>query len=840
MKFPIVFCLAISGFLLWQGEGLCEEPAGQALPAEVSGTTSGSLRRAIENLQGTYGQEYTGAESFLKELDSLGESPTPQALSTLARKALASHPLLKKTPLLFVVRHQYQPDHHNTETLFQYGEINEDRYVPGGDIKTLDLETGEVKSLFSPGATGLARDPEVGFDGGKILFSCRKDRQDGYHIYEMDADGGNVRQLTSLPGISDIDPLYLPEGDIVFSSSRQPKFCMCNRHIMANLYRMEADGANPYPIGRSTLFEGHTSLLPDGRLLYDRWEYVDRNFGDAQGLWTVSPDGSNHAVYWGNNTASPGGVIDARVIPGTGKVIAVLAACHDRPWGALGIIDRQKGLDGPEPVERTWPADYRSRISTTEYGCDSPAHFVKERYEDPWPLDSRFFLVSRMIDPPTKGEKMGIFLVDVFGNEVLLYEDASSMGAYDPMPLAPRQKPQARPSTLDLKKKDGTFFLQNVYEGTHMEGVKPGEVKYLRIVESPEKRTWTRNGWGGQGEQAPAMNWHNFENKRVLGIVPVEEDGSAYFTVPADKYVFFQALDANGEMIQSMRSGTIIRPGEYQSCVGCHEDRLSSPPANMGTTLASRKAPFPMKGRNGKTELFSYAAEVQPIWDKRCLSCHDFGGKAAEKLNLAGDVIAPFNVSYTELWSKGLVSCVGGGPAEIRPARSWGAVKSRLMDVLESGHQKVKLTAKEMETIRTWIDLNAPYYPTYDAAYLDGVFGRGPLTPGDYEMLQKLCGNRLTKWHGDGGLPLVSFSRPEVSPILKQVGTEDAAAIRALLKKGQERLKEKPRADMPGFKPSEFCDMQLKKYDHLQKMEEKVQKARIEGKKVYDRDFVKK
>ncbi|MFA7003041.1 MAG: hypothetical protein WC429_03290, partial [Verrucomicrobiia bacterium] len=204
--------------------------------------------------------------------------------------------------------------------MFQTGEINTSKFEGGSALKTIDFaKGGEVKTLIES-ADGVVRDPEMHFGGTKIIFSMRKNIQDDYHIYECNADGSGLRQLTFASGVTDIDPLYLPDGSIAFSSTREPKYCMCNRHIMANLFRMDADGANIHQIGKSTLFEGHGALMPDGRILYDRWEYVDRNFGSAQGLWTVNPDGTSHAVYWGNNTMSPGAVLDARVIPGTERV----------------------------------------------------------------------------------------------------------------------------------------------------------------------------------------------------------------------------------------------------------------------------------------------------------------------------------------------------------------------------------------------------------------------------------------------------------------------------------------------------------------------------------------
>lgn len=367
---------------------------------------------------------------------------------------------------------------------------------------------------------------------------------------------------------------------------------MYNRHIMCNLYRMEADGANITQIGVSTLFEGHSSLLSDGRILYDRWEYVDRNFGDAQGLWTVNPDGTKHSIYYGNNTQSPGGVIDARQIPGTDQVVCIFGSCHDRPWGALTIIDRKKGVDGVEPVVQIWPENSRKLV---DKGDLDSFKWIEYFFEDPYPLNENFFLTSRTIWAKPGGwmhldSKSGIYLVGRDSTQELIIEGNRSL--FDPMIIEPRPKPHAIPSNRNYTEKKGTFYVQDVYHGTHMQGVAPGTVKYLRIIESPEKRTWTQSGWGGQDEQAPAVNWHSFENKRILGEVPVEADGSANFEVPSGTFVYLQLLDKDKKMIQSMRSGTMVMSGEVNGCIGCHEDRLSIPSAMRTTPLALKK-PLP-------------------------------------------------------------------------------------------------------------------------------------------------------------------------------------------------------------------------------------------------------
>ena len=223
------------------------------------------------------------------------------------REALAANPLVSGQPIVFVCRHQYARDHHATETMFQNGEINTASYQGGGAIRVFDLANGgRVRTIVDAGPSGVARDPELSFDGTRILFSMRRSREDDYHVYEVDIDGNNLRQLTFGEMVADIDPAYLPDGQIVFSSTRDVKYCQCNRHISPNLFRMDADGRNMLQIGHNNLPELHASLLADGRVLYDRWEYVDRQFGPSYGLWTCNPDGTNHALYYGSNAWSPG------------------------------------------------------------------------------------------------------------------------------------------------------------------------------------------------------------------------------------------------------------------------------------------------------------------------------------------------------------------------------------------------------------------------------------------------------------------------------------------------------------------------------------------------------
>ncbi|MCF7972694.1 MAG: hypothetical protein K9N55_02650 [Phycisphaerae bacterium] len=815
---------------------------GHAQESAEHNAEAKALRQAIGCLIETFGDRYPDGQVFLNQLARMERTwqNTPeqmQQFNDLRTRALIAHPRLTETPILFVMRKQYRADHHNTATLFQTGEINTQSFTGGSAIKVFDPAAGSVKTLLEL-PDGVVRDLEVNFDGDRILFAMRKDIRDNYHIYDMATDGTGLRQLTCARDVTDIDPLYLPDGHIAFSSTREPKFCMCNRHIMANLFRMEPDGANIHQIGKSTLFEGHGSLLPDGRILYYRWEYIDRNFGDAQGLWTVNPDGTNHAVYWGNNTFSPGGVIDARAIPGTENVICTFTSCHDRPWGALAIIDRRLGLDGPDPVLKTWPADAKrlmARQGNQAYGFDNFSQ-VRLKYEDPYPLDASFFLCSRMTG---RGEQMGMYLVDVFGNEICLHVEAD--GCFDPMPLGSRPTPATRPTQRNFEGGTGAVYVFDVYEGTHMQGVTRGTVKTLRVVESPEKRFWVPSAqWGGQGQENPAMAWHDFNNKRILGTVPVEADGSVYFEMPSDTWVYFQLLDDKGMMVQSMRSGTIVQSGEVLGCVGCHENRQQAPGAT-GTRipLAMQAKPKPLQDWYGPPRLFDYMAEVQPVFDKHCVSCHDYGQEAGKTLILAGDRTHTFNASYNELWRKKYIQAVGAGPETFLSAYTWGSHASKLVKAILAKKCDVQLDPESFDRLVTWIDINGPYYGTYASAYPYNLSGRSPLNNEQVNRLSELTGVPFFKLasHGANRGPQVSFSRPELSPCLSGFSDKNDARYSealAIITAGADMLRTKPRADMPNFVPWETDQKRQAKYLRRQQIELENRQAILDNRKLYD------
>jgi len=830
-----------------------------------------SLRAAIVDLTAQFGPRYPDGQEFLRRLDGLRprlaaqEPAALRDLEALRRQALTANPLVRGTPILFVVRQQYAKDHHNTGTDFEPGEISHRNYRPGGALKLLDLRQGDKPRTLLATERGVIRDPDLHYDGRRIAFAMRPDGEEAFQIYTIGVDGSGLERLTHSSPHTDIDPAWLPDERIVFASTRDQKYCGCNRHVQANLFVMQADGRQVLQISRNNLFDSRPAVLPDGRILYDRWEYVDSMYGPRFGLWTVNPDGTQHAIYSGNNDWAPGAIFDAHPIPGTQQVVAIFGACHDRPWGAMVVLDRRRGLDGMAPVVRSWPADIRPYM-------DNPPHYrlgdnatamidtfrhLPLKYEDPCPLadpatgrGGKYFLCVRTLELQhpervdcVRGyncqgmvvdhEQTGIFLADVFGNELLLHTEKP--GCFDPLPLVPRRRPPVIPSRVDYARTTGTCYVADVYRGSGMEQVARGTVRWLRVIEAPPKRNWTPRMWDRDTNQAPGMNFNCTSNKRVLGDAPVAADGSAYFEVPADRFVFFQLLDKNKMMIQSMRTGTTLMPGERAGCVGCHEGRLEGAQSLATATppAALRRRPSRLEPWFGAPREFNYLTEIQPIFDRHCVECHDYNRPAGRVLNLAGDLGLVFNTSYLDLhiksamrWEpdqpgapKRIIKVIHDGPPEVLPPYAWGSHRSRLVDVLRADHYGRRLSAGDLARLITWIDLNAPYYGSYHSVYGENLYGRAPLGFEQLADLADLTGLPYRAYRDpaqrgrlDGRInhgPLegtelagsqVNFTRPELSPCLAGLDPRDLRYQQALaiIRQGQEMLRRQPREDQLG------------------------------------------
>ncbi len=313
----------------------------------------------------------------------------------------------------------------------------------------------------------------------------------------------------------------------------------------------------------------------------------------------------------------------------------------------------------------------------------------------------------------------------------------------------------------------------------------------------------------------------------------------------ADTFIFFQLLDENDMMIQSMRSGTVVQSGERTGCVGCHDNRLSSPPPQLVVPLALRRAPSRIEPWYGPARSFSFMAEVQPVLDKYCVECHDFDKPAGKKLVLAGDRDPFFNAAYTELWRKKSIKAIGAGPAGIQQAYSWGSHPSPLVKVLREGHapdgkgpgrDKLKLDKESFDRIVTWIDINAPYYPDLRQR-LPGQ-PRRPLAaeqPPSSARLSALTGvNCAQDNFATSTGPWLSFDRPELSPALAKLDENSPPyqEALALIQAGKDALGNQPRGDTLDFTPCDK-DRQREEFYHQRLQVEAANRAAIrDGRKL--------
>jgi len=725
----------------------------------------------------------------------------------LRREIALANPLAQTGPLVFAKQ---------TPSLFshQLTQYEGNCARPGGGIFVLDAPGRSMQCRqFAAGELPLGsyEFPEVSYDGTKVLFAyCHVDSvapnrerhiDHFFHLYEIGADGSGLRQLTS-GAFDDFAPRYLPDGNILFISSRRGGFHRCGQgpcpvHTLA---LAGPDGSNPHPISFHETHEWDPSVLGDGRVIYTRWDYVDRNAVFYQQLWTARPDGTDVRIFYGNNTFSPVGVWESRAVPGSHRVMATAGAHHAMTAGSIILLDTTKGIDGPEPITRLTPdalfpesevpvAQRGPGTWSAPVGVPVPPKATPEAerwpghcYRTPYPLSENYFLAAysfdRLIGEPhaNAANMFGIYLVDAFGNKELLYRDLNICSLW-PVPLRARPVPPQLPSLLGTvpvfaahktspaeptpftaktglsplngtsaakkglspsaaQENEGTFFVQNVYQS--WPPLPPGSVKRLRIVQVLPKSTWHANN--------PPLGLPSISpGKQVLGTVPVEPDGSAYFRAPAGIPVAFQALDELGQAVQVMRSLAYLQPGENASCVGCHEPRTTAPPLERekgtgpicrnGPEGASHKldlSPFPaaltrepsviQPGPDGSNPL-SYPILVQPVLDKRCVSCHS-PQKPEGKVILTGQPQGHYTVSYNALARLVPYSDWGAKPGDFRKVNSeptsaidfFGARGSSLTRLLRNGHYDVKLSPDEWERLVTWMDANVLFYGTFDPA----------------------------------------------------------------------------------------------------------------------------
>jgi hypothetical protein len=649
------------------------------------------------------------------------------------REMALSNPLLKFDSLLFVKRAPGMFPHMSDQ---HYGWWSRG----GGGVCVLeDFKSAapRVRCLTGDLPEGSFMGPDLSFDGKKLLFAgCRfhpeladeRNKADKarvpedafYHIYEINVDGSARRQLTH-GKYDDFDARYLPSGEVAFISTRKGTAIQCSQWFsdstrdadrpdsyvrcggdnyrpvpVFTLHGMDPDGRNLRPLSAFENFEWTPSVANDGRLLYTRWDYIDRFNGHFFSLWSANQDGSNPQLVYGNYTVKPQVKIEARAVPGSSKIVFTASAHHSIYGGTLCLLDRNAGTEGDAPLTRLTP---EVPFPETEANVD---HF----FANPWPLSEEYFLVAwsdqklpphcRATEEQNPRNATGIYLLDAFGNLELLYRDPA-LSSCSPMPLKPRVRPpvQAAMAQNDSSR-EGLVLLQDVYQG--LAGVPRGAVKRLRLVAVPPKVQPHMNSPSlGVSAEDPG--------KFVLGTVPVEVDGSAYFRVPSGVPVFFQALDAGGLAVQTMRTLTYAMPGQTLACVGCHEHRETAPPAGALALAASRSPSKIAPGPTGSWPL-RFDQLVQPVLDRQCVECHrpDAKDALAAKLDLT-----PAK-AYATLLSFGGEDLKKHAFERDRSLPGEGtAANSKLWKLLTApaGHVGVKLNADSAQRLLTWLDTYA-------------------------------------------------------------------------------------------------------------------------------------
>jgi len=505
------------------------------------------------------------------------------------------------------------------------------------DCDVVDFKVEEKRGAFWR--------PDLSFDGKKVVFSYKPANEKSFHLYSVNVDGSDLKQLT-FGDYDDLDPIWLPDGKISFTTSRSGTYvrCMPQTHVFV-LARCDADGNNIYVVSRNNEPDFLPSVMNDGRVIYTRWEYTDKGLWRVQSLWTMNPDGTNVNAFWGNQSAYPDMLVEARQIPNSNRVMFTGLGHHQWYEGSIGIIDPKKGLNFPDGLTKVtqeipWPETKNGKVDPKETdNYHTSGKFAA--YKTPYPLSEEYFLVSARAKDysgwmgNTPEALFSLYLMDVYGNKELIYKGEYS--AYHAMPAVARKMPRILPDVVawpgtgkDHKgTKPGVLYSSNVIEGTK---IPKDKAKYLRVIEQDAKTysTWNKT----VQHDGPAVAPHGPDPvKRILGTVPIEKDGSVNFELPAGKGVYLQILDKDYRAVQTQRSFTGVMPGETRGCVGCHEQQNTAPQSGG---VALRKAPAKLIPPPWGHETVGYKRFVQPTLDKYCGECHqgDKNPKAKKALDM--------------------------------------------------------------------------------------------------------------------------------------------------------------------------------------------------------------
>ena len=632
---------------LHQADG---RPTPQRIQDEIRWT-----RRIAERINAGSRRQVDFAAEFARLADLEKQAAALQAadqglyfqVRAVKRAVMLKNPVVDFNQVLLVDMPYPQGSEWPHETRHRLGYMA----VPGGKLVVLEglSPDGKVRQLMpQPPLHGSFWRPDLSYDGKKVVFCYKPHNEKAFHLYEIHVDGTGLVQLTD--GIfDDFDPIYLPDGHILFSTTRGHTYVRCMPPTNAfSLARCDADGKNVYLVSYNNEPDYLPSVMNDGRVIYTRWEYTDKPLWRAEKLWTMNPDGTQVSTFWGNQSVWPDLIKDARSIPGSRRVMMTGSAHHNWFSGSVGIIDHDRGLNFPDGLTKVtadtpWPECGNGPVDPIE----SPHYHASGQYAayySPYPLSERDFLVSA-----NRGGKFVLYLMDVEGNRELIYEGTNNI--FHALPLRPRALPPliadrvAWPSRAERDRpQDGTIYSSNVYHGAPAE--LAGKAKYLRVLHIDEKTYtyWYKRPYISTGPVVSAVQSEGV--KRILGTVPIEPDGSVSFRAPPGQALHFQLLDENYRALQTMRSFVGVMPGEVRGCLGCHEAH-SRAPAIAPKGVALSRAPRTITPPPWGVDTVSYPRYVQPVLDKYCGKCHQGNGEGRKVLDLTD---RPGELGFSEVY----------------------------------------------------------------------------------------------------------------------------------------------------------------------------------------------
>ena len=653
-----------------------------------------TLLATVTLLLAGVGLPATAAEDTLKYTDELGE-------------------LMEQASSFVVVYHKQMGGSHYAYTEAVSDHLNDGRqwggdsgiesnWNPGSKMTLVTLKRDGDKVIktekrIENSTGGVLRDPCVSEDGTKVVFSWKKSAQDDYHLYEYTFATQKTVQLTFGSGVADIEPVYTANGNIVFNSTRDIQTVDCWHTDVSNLYTCNADGSNITRLGYDQIHTTYPTTTSDGRILYTRWDYNDRSQMYVQSVFQMFQDGTLQTEVFGNNSSNPTTLLHTREIPNTpGKYVAIVSGHHTHQVGKLLTVDTTIDRNNKSALKYVW-TDNATNALQNSHDNDTGHYYDGKVFKYPVAITDDIFLVSSH-DGGYTGRDTPFNIELIYGrNKSQVIVEGDSNFPASQVALVKNSPQFNRASLVNYNSNYGTYYVGNVYEGDSMKGVKVGTVKYLRVValefRSSAIGATIGRGTGGSDPYSPIATGNgSWDVKKVLGIVDVHPDGSALFTAPSETPLYFQLLDANGDMIQTMRSWSTLQPGEYFSCVGCHENKNIAPPVQSKITDAMKagaqelRADLWMKEVESYDNLnaydastvqgFDYLDVVQPILDANCISCHSnsetsYSKIRASEMNKADLTAADVVISKRDQWSFTTTAPSGSWTSPTFDSSSW-------------------------------------------------------------------------------------------------------------------------------------------------------------------------